>query len=203
MSLEFEPLSDEELMDMYQTGDAEALGYLIKRLRPKMDQIVRSQILNRELANDALQEACIVIFKNAKNFRGDSKVFTWVYRLIVNACIDLLRKEKSRSSQNVDDEELLWVADGDSNFEDKAIAELTLKSAMTKLPEEQRVAISMVWIEGFTVEQASQLLDIPIGTIKSRCDRGKKALAEILREVSPNLEPNSRTKRLKSGGKNE
>lgn len=203
LSLEFEPLSDEDLMSIYQSGDIDALGFLIKRLRPKMDQVVRSQILDRELANDALQEACITIFKNAKNFRGDSKVFTWVYRLLVNACIDLLRKEKIRTSQNIDDEVLVSVADGNANFADQKVAELAINSAMLKLPEEQRIAVSMVWIDGFTIEQTAQLLGIPIGTVKSRCDRGKKALAEILKDLDPNMEPNSPKKRLRNGGKSE
>ena len=188
-------------MDLYQAGDIDALGYLIKRLRPKMDQVIRSQILDRELANDALQEACITIFKNAKSFRGDSKVFTWVYRLLVNACIDLLRKEKIRSSQNVDDEALVYVADENANFESQKDAELAVRAAMLKLPEDQRVAVSMVWIDGFTVESTAEMLGIPIGTVKSRCDRGKKALAEILKELDPKMEPNAGSKRLKSGGK--
>jgi RNA polymerase sigma-70 factor (ECF subfamily) len=188
-------------MNLYQDGDVDALGFLIKRLRPKMDQVVRSQILDRELANDALQEACIAIFKNAKNFKGESKVFTWVYRLLVNACIDLLRKEKIRTSQNVEDEALVSVADENSNFEDKKDAEMAIKSALLKLPEDQRVAVSMVWIDGFTVEQTAEMLGIPIGTAKSRCDRGKKALAGILKELDPKMELSAGSKRLKSGGK--
>jgi RNA polymerase sigma-70 factor (ECF subfamily) len=203
LSLEFEPLSDEDLMSIYQSGDIDALGFLIKRLRPKMDQVVRSQILDRELANDAIQEACITIFRNAKSFRGDSKVFTWVYRLLINSCIDLLRKEKIRTSQNIDDEALISVADENSNFADQKVAELAINSAMLKLPEEQRIAVSMVWIDGFTIEQTAQLLGIPIGTVKSRCDRGKKALAEILKDLDPNMEPNSPKRRLRNGGKSE
>lgn len=203
MSLDFEPMSDEDLMSVYKEGNIDALGFLIKRLIPKMDQVVRSQIHDRELANDALQEACISICKNAKSFRGESKVFTWVYRLLVNACIDLLRKEKTRTSQNTDDEALLSIPDENAKFDDQKVAELAVNSAMLKLPEDQRIAISMVLIDGFTVEQTSQLLGIPAGTVKSRCDRGRKALAEILRDLDPNMEPNSSKKRLKDGGKSE
>jgi RNA polymerase sigma-70 factor, ECF subfamily len=197
----FELLSDEELMSLYQEGNVDALGFLLKRLRPKMDQVVRSQILDRELANDAIQEACIVIFKNAHTFRGDSKVFTWIYRLLVNACIDLLRKERTRSSRNVNDEALISVADESANFENKKNAELAIRSALKSLPEDQRSAISMVWIEGFTVEQTAEMLGVPIGTVKSRCDRGKKALAEALSDSDQSMEPNSKNRRLKSGGK--
>ena len=187
-------------MDFYQAGDSEALGFLLKRLRPRMDQVVRSKILDRELANDALQEACITIFKSANSFRGDSKVFTWIYRLLVNACIDQLRKEKIRSSQNVDDEILLTTEDSRASFEEQTSSELVIRLAMKELTTDQREAISLVWIDGFTVEETSEILGIPLGTVKSRCDRGKKALAVLLRELDPNVEPQSAPKRLKNGG---
>jgi RNA polymerase sigma-70 factor (ECF subfamily) len=192
--------TDEELMGMYQKGEAEALGHLLNRLRPKMDQVARSKILDRELANDALQEASITIFKKAKTFRGESKVFTWIYPIVVNACIDQLRKEKTRSSRNVDDESLEFIGDSNSDFSDKKSAELTVKAALNKLSKEHREAISLVEIEGFTVEEASEILAIPSGTVKSRCARGRQALAEILRELDPKLEPNALSNRQKNGG---
>jgi RNA polymerase sigma-70 factor (ECF subfamily) len=187
-------------MGMYQKGEAEALGHLLNRLRPKMDQVARSKILDRELANDALQEASITIFKKAKTFRGESKVFTWIYPIVVNACIDQLRKEKTRSSRNVDDESLEFIGDSNSDFSDKKSAELTVKAALNKLSKEHREAISLVEIEGFTVEEASEILAIPSGTVKSRCARGRQALAEILGELDPKLEPNALSNRQKNGG---
>lgn len=200
MSLSLDSYSDEELMDMYQNGDSQALGHLIKRLRPKMEQVARSKILDREMANDALQEACITIFKAAKSFRGESKVFTWIYRLVVNACIDQLRKEKTRSSQNVEGDVLEFVPGGEEDFSDAKTTEITIRRALASLSKDQQEAVSMVWIQGYTVEETSELLNIPLGTVKSRCDRGKKALAEMLRELRPDLEPNEGRKRQKDGG---
>jgi RNA polymerase sigma-70 factor (ECF subfamily) len=200
LSLSLDSYSDEELMDMYQNGDSQALGHLIKRLRPKMEQVARSKILDREMANDALQEACITIFKAAKSFRGESKVFTWIYRLVVNACIDQLRKEKTRSSQNVEGDVLEFVPGGEEDFSDAKTTEITIRRALASLSKDQQEAVSMVWIQGYTVEETSELLNIPLGTVKSRCDRGKKALAEMLRELRPDLEPNEGRKRQKDGG---
>ena len=199
MSARFEDLSDEELMALYQDGNADALGFLLKRMRTKMDQVARTKILDRELANDALQEACITIFKTAKNFRGESKVFTWVYRLVVNACIDQLRKEKTRSSLNTSDETLQTMAQSD--FSEQSNSAIVVKDALDQLPNDQREAVSLVWIEGYTVEEASKILEIPLGTVKSRCARGKAALSEILKDLRPNMEPNSNSKRLTGGGK--
>lgn len=199
MSARFEELSDEELMALFQTGDAEALGFLIKRMRAKMDLVARTKILDRELANDALQEACVTIFRTAKNFRGESKVFTWVYRLVINACIDQLRKEKSKSSLNTTDDALQSITESD--FSDSTNSVITVREALDQLPNDQREAVCLVWIEGYTVEEASKILEIPIGTIKSRCARGKSALAEILKDLRPKMEPDSSTERLSSGGK--
>ena len=200
MSANFDACSDEELMEMYQDGDREALGYLIKRLRPRMDQVARSKVLDRELANDALQEACITIFKTANSFRGESKVFTWVYRLVTNACIDQLRKEKTRTSRNVEDDSLEFIGDDESDFSEKKSTEIAIQNALGTLSKDQREAVSLVWIEGYTVEEASEILAIPLGTVKSRCDRGKKALAEILKELNPKVEPKVSSKRQKNGG---
>jgi RNA polymerase sigma factor (sigma-70 family) len=200
LSAHLDAYTDEELMDLYQNGQNEALGHLIKRLRPKMDQVARSKVLDRELANDALQEACITIFKTAKSFRGESKVFTWVYRLVVNACIDQLRKEKTRSSKNIEADSLEFIGDLESDFSDKKNTEIAIRAALASLSKDQRESVSLVWIEGYTVEEASDILGIPLGTVKSRCDRGKKALAEFLRELDPNLEPDGRSSRQKNGG---
>lgn len=199
LSARFENLSDEELMALYQDGSADALGFLLKRMRTKMDQVARTKILDRELANDALQEACITIFKTAKNFRGESKVFTWVYRLVVNACIDQLRKEKTRSSLNTSDESLQTMVQSD--FSEQSNSAIVVKNALEQLPNDQREAVSLVWIEGYTVEEASKILGIPLGTVKSRCARGKSALSEILKDLRPNMEPDPSSKRLTGGGK--
>lgn len=185
MSSHLDAYSDEELMSLYQEGQNEALGHLITRLRPKMDQVARSRILDRELASDAIQEACIAIFKTARSFRGESKVFTWVYRLVVNACIDQLRREKTRTSKNIEDDSLEFISDSKSDFSDKKSTEIAVRAALDTLSKEHRQAVSLVWIEGYTVEETSKILSIPLGTVKSRCDRGKKALAEILRELDP------------------
>jgi RNA polymerase sigma-70 factor (ECF subfamily) len=200
LSAQFEMLTDEELMSLYQSGNNESLKFLIKRLRPKMDQVARSKILDRELANDALQEASITIFKTAKSFRSESKVFTWVYRIVTNSCIDLLRKEKTRTSLNESDDSLEYSDGGLGDFTDDLSSTIVIRSAISKLPKDQREAIGLVWIEGYTVEDASELLGIPLGTVKSRCDRGKKVLAEILQELNPKKEPNPKSKRQTSGG---
>jgi len=198
LSAQFEDLSDEELMALYQSGDADALGFLVNRMKTKMSRVAYAKILDRQLANDALQEARITIFNTAKSFRGESKVWTWVYRVVVNSCIDQLRREKTRSFLNTTDEALASMHQSD--FSDRIDSEIVIRNALDQLPNDQREAVSLVYIEGYGVEEASKILDIPTGTIKSRCARGKSALAVILKDLRPKLEPDSSSNRLTSGG---
>ena len=95
--MSFEDMSDEELMREFQSGDADALAFLLKRLLPKLAAISRKLSPNKNFADDALQEALTTVCKKAEQFNGESKVVTWMYVVIRNACIDILRKEEVRT----------------------------------------------------------------------------------------------------------
>lgn len=185
--LRFEGLSNEELMSAFQNGDKDALGVLLKSVLPQLGSITRRRFSNNQTADDVLQEALITIVKNAKSFRGESKVLTWMYAITSNACVDYIRREETRSSRNVSDEPLAFVADESQNFANTLDTELVVRAALIELPKDQFEALNATWIEGMSIEEASELLGVPAGTIKSRCDRGKKALAEKLQELNPNL----------------
>ena len=93
-------------MTEFQSGNGDALNFLLKRLLPKLAAISRKLSANRNLADDALQEALATVWKKAEQFNGDSKVVTWMYVVIRNACIDILRKEEVRTKRNISDENL-------------------------------------------------------------------------------------------------
>jgi len=148
-------------------------------------KVARNNVRSAQLAEDATQEALMNVIKSADKFKNDSKVKTWAYTIINNACTDLLRKEKVRTELNVSDEPLEYEEDESSDFADKKTTEIAVWDAIEQLPEDQRLAIKAVAIDGYSVEEASQLLAVPVGTIKSRCDRARKAMAEKLREFDP------------------
>lgn len=185
--LRFEGLANEELMAAFQKGDKDALGVLLKSVLPQLGSITRRRFSSNQTADDVLQEALITIIKNAKSFRGDSKVLTWMYTITSNACVDYIRREQTRSARNVSDEPLAYIADETQNFANNLDTALVVRAALRELPKDQSEALTATWIDGFSVEKASELLGVPSGTIKSRCDRGKKALAEKLKELNPNL----------------
>lgn len=185
--LRFEGQSNEELMAAFQGGDNEALSALLKSVLPQLGSITRRRFSNHQTADDVLQESLITIVKNAKSFRGESKVLTWMYTITNNACVDHIRREQTRSAQNVSDEPLAYIADKAQDFANNLDTELVVRDALHELPKDQYEALTATWIDGLSIEEASELLGVPPGTIKSRCDRGKKALAEKLRDLNPKL----------------
>ena len=183
-TVSFEDMSDEELMREFQSGDADALAFLLKRLLPKLAAISRKLSPNKNFADDALQEALTTVWKKAEQFNGESKVVTWMYVVIRNACIDILRKEEVRTRRNISDEDLLELSDA-SNFAESSLTEMVVRRAVFELPEDLRDPVCLVFLSEYSVEETSIILGIPPGTVKSRCSRGKAQLAEKLSELRP------------------
>jgi RNA polymerase sigma-70 factor (ECF subfamily) len=175
-------MTDEELMSEFQSGDADALNFLLKRLMPKLGAISRKLSPNPNFADDALQEALTTIWKKAIEFKGESKVITWIYVVIRNACIDVLRKEEVRTKQNISDEYLLEQTDGKDHAEITS-TELVVRKAVFSLPEDLRDPVCLVFLSEYSVQETSTILGIPEGTVKTRCSRGKAQLAEKLSEL--------------------
>ena len=182
--MSFEDFTDEELMTEFQSGNVAALSFLLKRLLPKLAAISRKLSVNKNLADDALQEALTTVWKKAEQFQGESKVLTWMYVIIRNACIDILRKEQVRTKQNISDENLLELGDG-SNFSEATGTQMVVRKAVFELSEELRDPVCLVFLSEYSVEETSAILGIPEGTVKSRCSRGKAQLAEKLSELKP------------------
>ena len=109
----------------------------------------------------------------------------WAYRIAHNTYLDLIRRESTRSHLNDALEPLEGRADNSPEFTENAIINITVRSALLKIPKDQAEAVSLVWVDGYTYEQAGQMLGVPAGTIKSRVSRARPVLAEILRELDP------------------
>ena len=173
--------SDEELMHAYLSGDQPAIALLLRRRRDWMWSVARKTVRDATIAEDAVQEAMTAVFRKAHTFRGDSKVSTWMYTIVQNACIDLLRKESVRPqlSGESDEEEIPTTS-----FDEQSDIKVVITQALGKLPEDQRSALTMTIIEGYSIDEAASIAGVAPGTIKSRCARGKEALASYLRETS-------------------
>ena len=135
---------------------------------------------NPDDAADALQDAYISAFRRAETFRGEAAVTTWLHRIVVNACLDRMRRKSVRP---VADDELIEAAERDTPMPDQTgerEVSMEVSAALKLLPTDQRAALVLVDMMGYSVEDAAQVLEVPSGTVKSRCARGRAKLAPLL-----------------------
>lgn len=164
---------DRELMHRHLAGDPDAFGELFRRHRDRMWAVAVRTTRDRELAADCVQEAFIAAFRHADSYRGDAAVTTWLHRIVVNACLDRLRQLRPASQLPQD------VADS-RDAHGRLETRLDVGSALARLPESQRMALVLVDMQGLAVAEAAEVLGVAEGTVKSRCFRGRVALAALL-----------------------
>jgi RNA polymerase sigma-70 factor (ECF subfamily) len=175
--------SEEALLAMFLAGDPHALESLLQRREKWLWNVAKKTVRDVSLAEEALQEALLSIWKNAHTFRGDSQVSSWMYQIVTRSCIDVLRKEKIRTHASLDE---LGQADeigGSSTFENALVDGLLVHSALLELEVAHREILILVELEGLTVQEAALRLNIPVGTVKSRAARGRDALKEKLTKI--------------------
>ena len=196
---------DELLLRRARHGDPEAFEQLIGPLEQLVWRVCWHYTGNREAAEDCGQEAMIRIWRNLGSYRGDCALESWVYRIAANCCMDWLRKKKRDRSVSVEPlrEQGFDPADPSPGTEEQAVAadeHSRLRAAVALLPEEQRDALVMTQLEKMPYEEAARILGVSEGTVKSRVNRAKARLKEILSEegeLSPpgNVKPNERRTR--------
>jgi RNA polymerase sigma-70 factor (ECF subfamily) len=176
-------LDDAALMRAHVAGDAGAFGEIVRRHRDRLWAVAIRTLGDREEAADAVQDALVSAFRSAERFRGDSAVTTWLHRIVVNACLDRVRRRQSRPTVSLDDDNHQAIARGAALPYDSDTA-LTVQAALQQLPAEQRVALVLLDMHGYSVAEIAAMLDVAEGTIKSRCARGRARLAVVLGHLS-------------------
>ncbi len=183
MTLPADAPSDVELLGAHVAGDPEAFGELVRRHRDRLWAVAYRTTGDPEEASDALQDALISAFRRADQFRGDSAVTTWLHRIVVNASLDRLRRKAVRRAQPLPDDDEgrpgVVIVDPTDHL-DRRETQLVITAALAELPTDQREAILLVDVEGWSVEEAATMLGCPTGTVKSRCSRGRAKLAKRL-----------------------
>jgi RNA polymerase sigma-70 factor, ECF subfamily len=169
---------DRELLREHLAGDPDAFGELFRRHRDRMWAVALRTTRNPELAADCVQDAFISAFRRAESYRGDAAVTTWLHRIVVNACLDRLRRDKPTSP--LPERELADRHDAHASVDTR----LDVRGALDRLPEGQRLALVLVDMHGLSVLEAAAVLEVAEGTVKSRCSRGREAMAAMLRERS-------------------
>ncbi|MEV1048349.1 RNA polymerase sigma factor SigM [Streptomyces sp. NPDC049916] len=179
--------SDADLLARHVAGDPDAFGELVRRHRDRLWAVALRTLGDREEAADAVQDALVSAFRAAHTFRGQSAVTTWLHRITVNACLDRVRKAASRRTSPVDDAERLdQLLEPHESAEAPAVRQdlhRQLQDALATLSAEQRAALVLVDMQGYPVAEAARILEVPSGTVKSRCARGRARLAPLVRHL--------------------
>jgi RNA polymerase sigma-70 factor (ECF subfamily) len=167
--------SDAELLAAHVAGDRYAFEELFYRHQRQLYRLARVTSRSLEDAADALQDAMLKAHRNAPTFRHDCSVSSWLYRIVLNACLDRLRRHLHNPTTALEDD-ACHVGDPMPRV-DTAIV---IERALMRLPIEQRAAVVAVDMHGYSVAETAQLLGIAEGTVKSRCSRARAKLAAAL-----------------------
>ena len=166
--------SDAELLAAHVAGDRYAFAELFHRHQRQLHRLARLTTRTPEDAEDALQDAMLSAHRGASSFRYDAAVHSWLHRIVVNACLDRLRRAKGHPTTPLED--IYPVADRTAQVE----TAIVVQQAMMRLPVEQRAALVAVDMQGYSIADTAQILDVAEGTVKSRCARGRVRLAQLL-----------------------
>ena len=182
---------DQQLVVRAQGGDKRAFELLVIKYQRKVERLLSRLIRDQAEIEDVTQEAFIKAYRALANFRGDSAFYTWLYRIAVNTAKNYLMSQGRRAptSTGYDAEEaegfedasgLRDIATPDAQLMSKQIAQI-VNQTIDKLPEELKTAITLREIDGLSYEEIAQIMDCPIGTVRSRIFRAREAVAEQLR----------------------
>ena len=171
--------SDAELLAAHAGGDPDAFGELVGRHQNRLWSVALGTLRDPDEAADAVQDALISAYRAAAGYRAEAAVTTWLHRIVVNACLDRLRRRRVRPTV-----ELPEQGSGEPADPRDRIAELdtviAVREAIGRLGEDHRAAITLVDLHGYSVAEVADILDVPQGTVKSRCARGRLQLALLL-----------------------
>ena len=168
---------EEKIVTLLQKGDKAALNILYENYSNSLYGVILKITINEELAKDALQETFVKVWKNAKKYDSKkAKLFTWLFRIARNTAIDKLRSHNNRFEKEVQiDKSNVYILPATSINQDT----IDLQKHVATLEEKYQIVLKALFFEGMTQQEASDELDIPLGTIKSRLKIGLRELKKI------------------------
>ena len=184
---------DQQLVERVQNGDKQAFDLLVIKYQRKLARLLSHFIRDAAEVEDVTQEAFIKAYRALPSFRGDSAFYTWLYRIGINTAknflvsqgrkVQILEGVDGEDAEDFEDNSLLKeVNTPESELISKQIAQ-TVSKSLDSLPEELRSAIVLREIDGLIYEEIANIMDCPIGTVRSRIFRAREAIAEQLRPL--------------------
>jgi RNA polymerase sigma factor (sigma-70 family) len=172
---------EEELIALLQSGDQSAFAYLYDNYAPALYGIIFRIINNKELAEDVLQEAFVKIWNNFSNYDATKgRLFTWMLNITRNLSIDTIRGKSYKKQNKIQSTENAVINASNSTNENDRFDALGVRKQVSALREDQKQIIDLAYFEGFTQNEISQKLGIPLGTVKTRMRTAISELKKIL-----------------------
>lgn len=181
---------DGVLIDRAKSGDRDAVDILIRKHERRAYQYAFRLTPNPDEASDIVADAFVRVYGALKNFKGQSAFTTWLYRILTNCFLDSRKREKSRATVSLEanlvtsegelDRQVEDPGDGPHDLSMRNERERLMQLAVAQLPDYQRAMIVMYHVEALSYEDIAEALDLPIGTVKSRLNRARLSLREIL-----------------------
>ena len=185
--------ADQVLVERVQRGDKQAFGLLVSKYQRKLIRLLSRMIRDPAEVEDIAQEAFIKAYRALPGFRGESAFYTWLYRIGINTAKNFLAAQGRRAptSTGLDSEDREDFEDGeqlrDNNTPERILMSKeignTVNFAMSELPEDLRTAIVLREIDGLSYEEIAQIMNCPIGTVRSRIFRAREAIAAKLQPL--------------------
>lgn len=168
---------EQKIVQLLENEDKSAINLLYENYSNSLYGVILKILIDEELAQDALQETFVKVWKNAKKYDSKkAKLFTWLYRVARNTAIDKLRSHKKRFDKEIQiDKSNVYILPSSSLNEDV----IDLKEHVSSLEEKYQIVLNTLFFEGMTQQEASEALDIPLGTIKSRLKIGLRELRKV------------------------
>jgi len=175
---------DHCLIQRFLAGEAAAFDSLVERYYQRIDRLAQQVVRNPLAAEDITQEVFLRAYRALPRFRGEASLYSWLYRIAINLCLNYLRQRANRIStaEAVDASSVPSAADPSARLENQE-RDRRVRGAIDALPAHYRVAIILRDLEGLSYQEISAILGIPLGTVKSRLNFAKHLLRQALRGI--------------------
>jgi RNA polymerase sigma factor (sigma-70 family) len=179
-------VEDSEILQKFSQEQTrnEAFNLLLHKYQQKIYWHIRRLVINHDDADDLVQEVFVKVWKYLGNFRSDSQLYTWLYRIATNECITFLNKKKNQNNIPLDDVSFeLAESLHDSTYFDGNKAQLKLQQALLTLPEKQRLVFNMKYFDDLKYEEISEILGTSVGALKASFHHAVKKIETYIKNT--------------------
>lgn len=177
---------DKDIIESFKNGNKSAFNFIVLKYQKKIYWLIRKFVLEHDDADDITQEVFLKLYKSLVDFRGESALYTYIYKMAVNYSLNYLKKNKSRINLSVDiDTEAFKIKSGDINSEeiyDREINSKLIQEAISKLPEQQRAVFNLRFYEELPYDEIAEILGTSVGGLKANYFHAFKKIQSFIKE---------------------